>query len=283
MHTSPSSPLTNCTQTWSAPASRCSRTRSAIASASPHATVASTSRSLPPSLSSSLVEAHAFEVLRVVRQLEVAARPVARGRTRSSRVGVVHRGELDREHRLGAEHRACMRRVGHRHEVGVRAERSLGGQPEHAVAERGEHAANPHAGWGCRPRRVVHALQVGPHALQRTGPRQPPRLGGVLVADTDAEHHPLAEGVGERASAGRHHLGRARRDVRDARAHRDASRSRRRAGPGGRRRRGSSTPPGPTAPGNPASRARARRRRPAPPNGRRTRTSTRRPGRATLL
>ena len=90
--------------TWSAPASRCASTRALIASTSPHATIASTSRSLPPSAKSSSSKPKPLQVVRVVRQRQVHRRVVARAVAPCvDAVGLEHDRLLAADQRVGTD------------------------------------------------------------------------------------------------------------------------------------------------------------------------------------
>ena len=85
-----------------------------------------------------VAESQPTQVVRVVRQLQVSARPVPGDRARHGRILLEHDRLLHREHRFLPEDLAGVRRVGHGHEVGMRPERAPGGEPQHPVAQRGE-------------------------------------------------------------------------------------------------------------------------------------------------
>ena len=138
---------------------------------------ASIRRSLPPSADVGLGEAVAQQVARVVAQPEVGGGVGARVLARALGVGLDHHGQLGRDERVGPDPLAREARVLGRREVGVGAERALGGEVEHLRPERGgDHLLARHAAG-------VEAVEEPAHGGQRAGVV----ARRLRVPDADAE------------------------------------------------------------------------------------------------
>ena len=109
-----------------------------------------------------LGEAVAQQVARVVAQPEVGGGVGARVLARALGVGLDHHGQLGCHERVGPDPLAREARVLGRHEVGVGAERALGGEVEHLRPERGgDHLLARHGPPASRPSKNVRIAVSG--------------------------------------------------------------------------------------------------------------------------
>src|SRR5438552_2758438 len=161
-----------------------------------------------------IAPAEAPQVVHVVVELEVALHVAPRGRARGHGVLIQHGCLLHCQERTCAELLARDRGVLDRHEVRMRTQRALRGEPQHLRPERGEHPG--HLDLRSDVRSGIHRVEVAAHVLEWTRVGLSTRLDGWRVTHAKPKQEATGIRVDQRARSVRHGHGVARPDVGDA-------------------------------------------------------------------
>ena len=204
-------------QTWSAPAAKCARTRSTIASA-PRRTPrpgADPSRRRRRRPRRSRAAASCWRSSAAPDSPRPTRAPSARA-TEGSSVSSTPSSTASTGSVPSTSRARAVCATGTKYDM--RAQRALGGKPQHAVPQRRQHPGRRGAFLG----RLVHHVQIGAHPCQRLVPLDPAADGRIRMPDADAEDQPVPRGLAQEGRAPREHLRLARADVRDAAGDRQA-------------------------------------------------------------